>query len=231
MNVDISLLDLVLHASPLVQLVMLLLLSLSVMSWANMVERNKLLKETQEMLKEFERRFAHATDMDKLYDYVACYRDGDKGIFAIIKSGFREYARINAIRDVDPSAQLEVVDRALKVAAQREEAMLCNRLPFLATVGSLSVYVGLFGTVWGIMTAFRALGSVQQATLAMVAPGISEALVATAMGLFAAIPAVFAYNRFSHQVDSVMASYDNLSDEFLSLVQKHIYAKANNKKA
>lgn len=223
MKTDLSLLSLFTDASILVQIVMLILLGLSVLSWTMIFQRGKALKRARKMFELFQDKFNVNQDLNRLYDHLASRRSSSKGIEQVFRAGFREFARLYK-QDALPQAVMEGTERAMRVALARKEEEFEESLPFLATVGSLSVYIGLFGTVWGIMTAFRALGSVQQATLAMVAPGISEALVATALGLFAAIPAVFAYNRFSNQVQTLMRNYDNLSEEFAGALLRRLYS-------
>lgn len=223
MKTDLSLLSLFTDASILVQIVMLILLGLSIYSWSLILQRTKTLKEAQRGLDVFQSRFNFNQDLNRLYDYLSSKRSGGQGIEQVFRLGFREFVKLYK-QDALPQAVIEGTERAMRVALARKEEEYEQSLPFLATVGSLSVYIGLFGTVWGIMTAFRALGSVQQATLAMVAPGISEALVATALGLFAAIPAVFAYNRFSNQVQILMRQYDNLAEEFVGALLRRIYS-------
>lgn len=224
MKTDLSLLRLFTDASLLVQLVMMLLLLLSIISWTLIIQRGYALYHAKKLLEAFEQRFQMVgTDLNRLYDYLASRRFSTQGAEQVFRVGFREFVRLYR-EDVMPAEVLSGSERAMRVALAREEEELDQNLSFLATVGSISVYIGLFGTVWGIMTAFRALGSVQQATLAMVAPGISEALVATALGLFAAIPAVFAYNRFSHHVQSLMRSYDNLAEEFCGALHRRLHA-------
>lgn len=223
MKADLSLLSLFTDASILVQIVMLILLGLSILSWTFIIQRLMALKQAQKLFEAFEERFNVNQDLNRFYDYLASKRSSGKGIEVVFRAGFREFVRLYK-QDALPQAVMEGTERAMRVALARKEEELEENLPFLASVGSISVYIGLFGTVWGIMTAFRALGSVQQATLAMVAPGISEALVATALGLFAAIPAVYAYNRFSHQVQKLMRHYDNLAEEFSGALLRRLYS-------
>jgi biopolymer transport protein TolQ len=204
---------------------MLILLSLSVISWTLIFQRGYALRNAQKMFEEFQHRFHLTSDLNRLYDYLSSRRTQSQGIEQVFRLGFREFVRLYK-QDAAPSAVLDGTERAMRVALAKEEDELEENLPFLATVGSISVYIGLFGTVWGIMTAFRALGNVQQATLAMVAPGISEALVATALGLFAAIPAVFAYNRFFHQSEKLMRGYDNLSEEFSGALHRRLHSQS-----
>ncbi|HET9843274.1 MAG TPA: protein TolQ [Gammaproteobacteria bacterium] len=225
MQADISLFELFWHASLLVQGVMLLLLIISMTSWTLIFQRGMVIKKASKIFHEFEHKFHLGHDLNRLYDYIASKRERSEGLENIFKAGFREFLRLNKKETMSPKVVMENTERAMRVALAQEEDQLEKHLSFLASVGSISVYVGLFGTVWGIMTAFRALGSMQQATLAMVAPGISEALVATALGLFAAIPAVFAYNRYTQHVQSLLRKYDNVLDEFTGLLQRQIYLK------
>lgn len=225
MKTDLSLLSLFTDASILVQIVMLILFSLSVISWTLIFQRGYALHQAKRLFEEFHQRFQLTTDLNRLYDYLAQRRNQGLGIEQVFRQGFREFVRLYK-QEVSPTVVMEGTERALRVALAKQEDELEQHLPFLATVGSISVYIGLFGTVWGIMTAFRALGSVQQATLAMVAPGISEALVATALGLFAAIPAVFAYNRFSTMQEKLMRNYDNLAEEFSGALHRRLHSQS-----
>ncbi|MBI3771522.1 MAG: protein TolQ [Gammaproteobacteria bacterium] len=223
MTTDLSILSLFLNASVLVQLVMLLLLGISVMAWTIIFGKWKLLKQAQAQAESFENRFWSGGDLTKLYDQTA----GDAhatGLERIFRSGFREFVKLRQQGEVDPTVVVEGAQRNMRVMLNREADVLEDRLPFLATVGSTSPYIGLFGTVWGIMNSFTALGNVQQATLAMVAPGIAEALIATAMGLFAAIPAVIAYNRFRTDTERLITRYDNFLDEFTTVLQRQVHA-------
>ncbi|MFI4937197.1 MAG: protein TolQ [Candidatus Berkiellales bacterium] len=226
MNADLSLLSLFTNAGMLVQCVMMILLTLSLISWTLIFQRGYVLRHAQRAFESFQERFHANTDLNRLYDYLASRRSATHGAELVFRLGFREFVRLYK-QEALPQAVMEGAERAMRVALSREEDTLEENLPFLATVGSISVYIGLFGTVWGIMTAFRALGSVQQATLAMVAPGISEALVATALGLFAAIPAVFAYNRYSHHVEKLVRSYDNLAEEFTGALHRRLHSQSD----
>jgi biopolymer transport protein TolQ len=218
---DLSLMKLVTDASMVVQFVMLILLLISISSWALIFQRRSILKKSRSALEKFNQIYQQG-DLNRLYDYLAQKRETLMGMENIIKSGFKEY--LKAKKQVHtPAVILQSVERGLRVALNREEQYLSKSLSFLGSVGSISVYIGLFGTVWGIMNAFGALASIQQATLAMVAPGISEALIATALGLFAAIPAVFAYHRFSHAVNDLVQNYDNLSEEFYGLLEQRVF--------
>jgi biopolymer transport protein TolQ len=222
---ELSLLSLFTDASILVQLVMMILLILSVLSWTIIIQRSFALRQAKQVFEAFQQRFQLSTDLNRLYDYLGQRRNQDEGIETVFRQGFKEFVKLYK-NDAPSESVMQATERALRVALSKQEEELEQSLPFLASVGSISVYVGLFGTVWGIMTAFRALGSVQQATLAMVAPGISEALVATALGLFAAIPAVFAYNRLYHQVDNLIRNYDNLAEEFTGALHRRLHSQS-----
>jgi biopolymer transport protein TolQ len=220
----LSIVNLVLHASTLVQLVMLLLLGLSVMSWFVIFRKRQIMMAARAAAKQFESRFWSGGDLAQLYKELSARSDRIRGMETIFHAGFKEFARLRQQGGIDPREIVEGVQRAMRVALSRETESLEHHLPFLATVGSTSPYVGLFGTVWGIMNSFHALGNVNQATLAMVAPGISEALIATAMGLFAAIPAVIAYNRYSTETDRLVNRYDNFLQEFSSVLQRQAHS-------
>ncbi|MGF1910440.1 protein TolQ [Vibrio kasasachensis] len=224
MTADISILDLFLQASLLVKLVMLLLLGMSIVSWAMIIKRSKVLSSAAKDTELFEDKFWSGTDLSIIYQSVAKRKDELSGTEEIFYSGFTEFARLRKSNANSPDYIMEGTGRAMRVAVAREVDELENSLPFLATVGSISPYIGLFGTVWGIMHAFIALGQVKQATLAMVAPGIAEALVATAMGLFAAIPAVMAYNRLSNKVSKLEHNYATFSEEFYSILHRQAMA-------
>lgn len=219
MSGEISILHLLLEASIVVQAVMLILVGMSVTSWSMIFKRRKVLKQAMVEAKKFEDKFWSGIDLSKLYAEVSA-RTEVNGLEALFKSGFKEFARMHKSTQRQPAAIMEGTQRAMRVGLSREVEHLETNLPFLATVGSISPYIGLFGTVWGIMNSFIALGAVQQATLAMVAPGIAEALIATAIGLFAAIPAVIAYNKFSHQVELLESSYINFVEEFANILHR-----------
>ena len=195
MNQPLSVYELIANASLLVQGVMGLLVIASVVSWMMILQRWSLLRRAKQEIDSFEDHFWSGIDLRSLYHELS-EEEQLNGIEGIYVAGFREYTRLSEQQGVDADAIMQGVQRAMRVALMREEARLETHLPFLATVGSTSPYIGLFGTVWGIMNSFRSLANMTQATLASVAPGISEALIATAMGLFAAIPAVIGYNRF-----------------------------------
>ena len=224
MHVDTSILSLISNASLLVQLVMLLLLVASVISWTMIVSKWKIIKDTRKDADKFEDKFWSGTDLASLYEKARLKRD-TAGMERIFAAGFKEYVRLHRQHKVSTVAIADTALRSMKVAMSREVEVLEHYLSFLATVGSTAPYIGLFGTVWGIMNSFRALSDVQQATLSAVAPGIAEALIATAMGLFAAIPAVIAYNRYSTDVERLVIRYDNFVEEFTALLQRQALTK------
>lgn len=219
---QLSFTNLIFEASPLVQIVMLILLAMSIASWAIIYQRTRLLREAKNCSEQFEERFWSGIDLNRLYQECSSRRDELTGMEQVFFAGFKEFARLHT---GGPRSQEMVMDgtyRAMRVALSREVDDLETSLPVLATIGSISPYIGLFGTVWGIMNAFIALGQVQQATLQMVAPGIAEALIATAMGLFAAIPAVIFYNRFTNKVERLENAYANFMDEFTTILNRQI---------
>ncbi len=220
---DHSILDLILGASLVVQLVMLLLLLASVASWAIIVNKSRLIRRSREISDKFETSFWSGSDLTTIYQRISGSSRSTQGMEAIFAAGFSEFTRLRGEVDLSPGQIVEGCQRAMRVSQAKEIDRLENNLATLATVGSTSPYVGLFGTVWGIMNAFIGLGSIKNPTLAVVAPGISEALIATAMGLFAAIPAVIAYNRYADQVDRLESRFDTFSEEFSSILQR--YAK------
>lgn len=212
------------NASVVVKIVMLLLLTASLMSWTMIFQRGLFLKNAKVEMVSFEDMFWSGMDLSKLYTELSTKGEAVQGLSSIFLAGFREFIRLRKQGGVAPSVILEGIQRAMRIARSREMDKLEQHLSFLATVGSTSPYVGLFGTVWGIMTSFHALGSAQQATIAMVAPGISEALIATAMGLFAAIPAVIAYNRFANEVERLLNQYDTFQEEFSNILYRQVHA-------
>ncbi|MCL9782679.1 protein TolQ [Vibrio sp. S4M6] len=224
MTSDLSILDLFLQASFLVKIVMLILLGMSVASWAMIFKRSQALTKATKDTDSFEDKFWSGSDLSQLYQEVKKRKDSLSGTEEIFYSGFTEFARLRKTNATSPDFIMEGTGRAMRVAVAREVEELETNLPFLATVGSISPYIGLFGTVWGIMHAFVALGAVKQATLAMVAPGIAEALVATAMGLFAAIPAVMFYNRLSNRVGKLEHNFATFSEEFHSILHRQAMA-------
>ncbi len=226
MEDKLSIWSLVLNASLVVQLVMLSLLLASFLSWVMIFQRNQVMRKARRSLKQFEDRFWSGIDLGQLFREVNQTPNPASGAENIFRAGLQEYTRLSQKSGSDPDMIMNGVQRAMRVAMAREEERLERHLPFLATVGSTSPYVGLFGTVWGIMNAFRGLANVHQATLASVAPGISEALVATAIGLFAAIPAVIAFNRFSAQAEGLLSAYDTFADEFSSILYRRVHRAA-----
>jgi len=224
MSTDLSILHLILNASLLVQLVMVILLVASLISWTMIFNRRVILNRARREADKFEELFWSVEDLSPLYNRITGKRHNATGMEKIFEAGFKEFARLRNQEGVDAEAMLDGAQRLMRIAMNKEVDFLETNLSFLATVGSTSPYVGLFGTVWGIMNSFRALGNVQQATISMVAPGIAEALVATAMGLFAAIPAVIAYNRFSNDVERLINRYDIFLEEFSSILHRHAHS-------
>lgn len=224
MTTDLSILSLIMGASLTVKLVMLILVAASVTSWTMIFSKMSIYKNARRQADKFEEVFWNAEDLTPLYTRISNKRDTSTGMEKMFEAGFREFARLRKQKNIDADAVLEGAQRAMRVTMNKEIERLETNLQFLATVGSTSPYIGLFGTVWGIMNSFRSLGSVQQATISMVAPGISEALVATAMGLFAAIPAVIAYNRFSNDMERLISRYDTFTEEFASILHRFAHA-------
>jgi len=224
MSNDLQLWQLILEASLMVKAVMGILLAASVASWMIIFNKRQVLSRAEKAANVFEERFWSGTDLTHLHSGIASGHRLTSGMERIFDAGFSEFTRMRQQGRMSPSAMVEGSQRAMRIALTRETEELENHLNFLATVGSTSPYVGLFGTVWGIMTSFHQLANVNQATIAMVAPGISEALIATAMGLFAAIPAVIAYNRYSNQVERLEVRYDNFKEEFSSILQRQAHA-------
>jgi biopolymer transport protein TolQ len=221
-NNSLNLVTLVLHASIPVQLVMLLLLFGSIASWVIIFRKKRVLDRAMREADQFEERFWSGAELSKLYAGSTERNRDISGLEAIFEAGFREFSRLRQRRGADSRMQLEGAQRAMRATGSREIDGLEHNLEFLANVGSISPYVGLFGTVWGIMISFQGLANMKEATIATVAPGISEALVATAMGLFAAIPAVWAYNRFATKVERMSVRYDAFSEEFSSILQRQV---------
>ncbi|HEY1774435.1 MAG TPA: protein TolQ [Gammaproteobacteria bacterium] len=224
MNGEESFLAIAMHASLVVKLVLLLLIGASIASWAMIFRKRKLLRDARVKSEEFEKRFWSGGDLAGMYKEITG-TGAESGMENIFEAGFAEFARLRKQSDA-PVVVVEGARRAMRVAQIREVDRLEEDLVFLATVGSISPYIGLFGTVWGIMNAFHSLGNVQHATISMVAPGISEALIATAMGLFAAIPAVIAYNRFANHVERLETRFDSFLEEFSSILQRHVGSRA-----
>jgi biopolymer transport protein TolQ len=224
MTTDPSLWSFVAHAGLVVKLVMLLLFITSIISWTFIFQRGIFLKNARKAVADFEEKFWSGKDLSKLYEGLARRNDSLEGLENIFYAGFREYSRLSVNQaSLGSDVLMDSVERAMRIANAREMDELEKHLPFLATVGSTSPYVGLFGTVWGIMTSFQSISAMQQATIAMVAPGISEALIATAMGLFAAIPAVIAYNRFNSDVERLANTYDTFQEEFSNILRRQTH--------
>lgn len=230
MSAELSILDLFLQASALVKIVMLILLLLSITSWAMIFKRSKILKQAKGSAEIFEDKFWSGTDLAKLYKESQARQNRLEGSEQVFYSGFTEFARLHKVKTQSPEFIMDGVSRAMRVSVSREVDSLETNLPFLATVGSISPYIGLFGTVWGIMHAFIGLGAMKQATLSMVAPGIAEALIATAMGLFAAIPAVVAYNRFTTQVTKLEHTYATFMEEFSNILHRQVFTHTHYRK-
>jgi len=224
---DLSILELVLNASILVQLVMLLLLVASLTSWTMIFRKHATLNRARNAADDFEDQFWSGQDLVSMFNRINAHAYDATGMERIFHSGFKEFARLRGQPGIEAAAILDGSERAMRIALSREVDLLELHLSFLATVGSTSPYVGLFGTVWGIMNSFRALGNVSQATLALVAPGIAEALIATAMGLFAAIPAVIAYNRYANDVERLHNRYDTFIEEFAAILRRQAHARAS----
>ncbi len=219
----LDLLLLLTHASLPVQAVMALLLLASIMSWVIIFRKQRVLGTTEKSAARFEERFWSGADLAQLYREATERNRVVAGLEAIFEAGFREFARLRQKRGMDARTQLEGAQRAMRASLAREVDGLENNLETLANVGSISPYVGLFGTVWGIMISFQGLASMKEATIATVAPGISEALIATAMGLFAAIPAVWAYNRFATRVDRLNVRFEAFAEDFSSILQRQAH--------
>ena len=222
MNQDLSIVELVLHASWVVQAVMLLLLGVSISSWAAIFRKLFALKKVKAQNDEFERNFWSGTNMSELFATAVKNAALGGPMERIFASGMREFQKLRERRITDSATLMDGARRAMRASFQREMDVIETHLSFLASVGSVSPYVGLFGTVWGIMHAFTGLAALQQVTLATVAPGIAEALVTTAVGLFAAIPAVVAYNRFARDIDRVAIRLETFIEEFSNILQRNL---------
>jgi biopolymer transport protein TolQ len=226
MSAEMSVIGLLLEASIPVQIVMVILIGASLVSWSIIFTKRRLIRKTKSASDDFETSFWSGGDLNTLYQSCARQKGGSVGMAGIFESGFREFNRASQQGDISADRLVEECRRAMRVAQMREVDRLEQSLATLATIGSTSPYVGLFGTVWGIMGAFMGLANVQSATLAVVAPPIAEALIATAMGLFAAIPAVVAYNRYADKVVRLEYRYDGFSEEFSSILQRHARNRA-----
>ncbi|QJC55827.1 Protein TolQ [Polaromonas vacuolata] len=224
MTQDLSIVSLILHASWVVQFVVVLLVGVSIASWAAIIRKIGTLKKVQKLNEEFDREFWSGTSLNDLFAGAAQNAKHSGAMERIFASGMREYQKLRERQITDPGALMDGARRAMRASYQRELDSIETNLSFLATVGSVSPYVGLFGTVWGIMHAFTGLAALEQVTLATVAPGIAEALVATAIGLFAAIPAVVAYNRFTHDIDRIANRLETFIEEFSNILQRNLGA-------
>ena len=224
MNVsqDLSILNLILNASGLVQVVMTLLGIVSFMSWYYIFNKWFTLRQARSQTEQFERDFWSGGDLNSLYQSAVNNRHGTGSMERIFEAGFSEFNKLRSQKNLDPKDVIDGSRRAMRATYQREVDSIDAHLAYLASVGSVSPYVGLFGTVWGIMHSFRGLSNVGQATLSAVAPGIAEALVATAIGLFAAIPAVVAYNRFAHEIDRLSTRFESFMEEFSNILQRQV---------
>lgn len=225
MNEQLPIWQLISEATILVQAVMLLLMLASIISWVMIFQRAAVYRRARKQLLDFEDEFWSGIDLGQLYrsGSVRAEQETITGVESIFRAGFTEFSRLRQQSGMEFEAVMAGSERAMRVALAREDEELGRHLPFLANVGSASPYVGLLGTVWGIMNSFRGLANTHQATLASVAPGISEALIATAMGLFAAIPAVIAYNRFSARVDMLMSRYETFAEEFSGILHRQAH--------
>lgn len=217
---NLDFITLVANASVVVKIVLALLLAVSFMSWVYIFRKGFGIQRAREQTERFEREFWGGSDLNSLYQGAAAHRHSIGSLERIFEAGFREFTKLHGQRGTAVSTMVDGARRAMRATYQREMDFLERHLAFLASTGSVSPYVGLFGTVWGIMHAFRSLANVQQATLAQVAPGIAEALIATAIGLFAAIPAVIAYNRYSHDIDRLAIRFESFMEEFSNILQR-----------
>ena len=220
MSVDNSLWTYFLDAGMVVKAVMFLLLAASIVSWTLIFQRGFFIKRARKFLSQFEQRFWSGNQLSKLYNDTPSQHDEANGLQNMFQSAYKEFIRVSKQKSSVSAHAVEAAQRAMRVTQSRAMDKLEQHLSILSTIGSTSPYVGLFGTVWGIMTAFHALGNVQQATISMVAPGISEALIATAMGLFAAIPAVIAYNRYANEVERLENHYDTFQEELTAMLYR-----------
>ncbi|QLB12442.1 cell division and transport-associated protein TolQ [Bisgaardia hudsonensis] len=228
MTSELNFLELFLKAGIVVQIVIVILLIFSIISWAIIIQRSRILTKAIKESARFEDRFWSGEDLNKLYEGLENRRDVLTGSEQIFYVGFKEFSRLKKSNPNAPEAILQGTSRAMNLSMNREIEYAEDRIPFLATVASISPYIGLFGTVWGIMHSFMALSGAKQATLQMVAPGIAEALIATAIGLFAAIPAVMAYNRLSLRMSKLEQNYSNFIDEFTTILHRQVFGKNHN---
>ena len=221
---DSDLIEIVLSASPVVKTVMILLAAMSVAVWAVAFAKSYQVRKVMRETKAFEKTFWSTQELSGLYQTIENDRAAASGLALVFADGFKEFARLKQQGVVEATDLISGAQRTMKIAFSKQADHLENHLSLLATVGSSAPYIGLFGTVWGVMHAFQSLGDVQHATLAAVAPGISEALIATAIGLFAAIPAVISYNRLTNRVDRLLGEYENFADGFLTILQRQAHS-------
>lgn len=227
LSLDMSFIELILNASLLVQMVMLLLLLMSLWSWFLIFRKRRCLRKARRQALRFEDSFWRGRDLSALYAQLSIQEEERRGLESIFGAGYNEFMRLRKQAAIPPLERVQGAQRAMRVALSREIDELDSNLNTLATIGSVSPYIGLFGTVWGIMHSFHSLADVQQATIQMVAPGISEALIATAMGLFAAIPAVMAYNNYVTEVERLAGRFAAFQDEFTSILQRQAHMNTN----
>lgn len=220
---QLSFWSLIVNASLLVKLVMLILLFASIVSWVMIIERSLVFSKAHKAFQNFEERFWSGIDLTQLYRQLSANPEYSGGVESIFRAGFKEFTRLRQQASADTENIMGGTQRAMRVAMSKEADVLDKHLSFLATVGSTSPYIGLFGTVWGIMNSFRGLANASQASLATVAPGISEALIATAMGLFAAIPAVMAYNRYTMRSDRMLKAQEIFAEEFSAILNRQLH--------
>lgn len=221
MQLDQTIIKLIMDASVLVKIIMLILVLASISSWTIIFIKRFQLTKAQRQVRRFEDQFWSGASLKQMYTGLR-EKQNLEGIQKIFFAGYQEFSEINSHALSSESTTLLAAQRSMRIAESRELDRYEHHLSFLATVGSTSPYIGLFGTVWGIMNSFIAIGQMKQATLAVVAPGIAEALIATAFGLFAAIPAVIAYNKYSDSVDRLAVTYENFREEFVALLERHL---------
>lgn len=220
---EMTISGLIFNADPIVKLIMLLLLFCSIYSWSIIIKRISVLKDSRKCLLEFNQEFWTSSDMSKLYTNLSINNDNLNGLSRLFYTGFKEFLKLRQKASLRGEALMDGVERAMRVTMTQESEVLERQLTMLGTIGSVAPYIGLLGTVWGIMGSFTVLGGVEQATLPMVAPHIAEALIATAMGLFVAIPAVVAYNRLVKSVDNTISEYENFHDEFCGILHREAF--------
>ncbi|CRK85967.1 Protein TolQ [Candidatus Providencia siddallii] len=224
---NINIFDLFLKASLVVQVIMLILIGFSVVSWSIIIQKTKILNEAVREAKLFENKFWSSIDLSCLYEKTKTNKDNLIGVEQIFYSGFKEFINLYKTSISIPNAILAGASRVMRITMNRELALVETNIPFLGTIGSISPYIGLFGTVCGIMRSFIVSGSARQITLQMIAPGVAEALIATAIGLFTAIPAVMAFNKFNLSLNKLEQIYENFSEEFLTILHRQVFCSEN----